>query len=205
MVSMLRGLIRVRALVVLVFVGLLGATWWVYRHVPTGFVPDEDQGYVMVLVQAPPGASLDYTMGIVKQAEQIMLKLPETKQLFAAGGFGFTGTAPNQGILFAQLKDFPERPGEAHSAKTLVGTLFGAFSQITGAMVIPFLPPAINGLGTFGGITYELLDQSGGSIESWRGRAAADRSGNQTPGWLACSPSSPPTIRSAWCQSIASR
>jgi HAE1 family hydrophobic/amphiphilic exporter-1 len=183
MVSMLRGLIRVRALVVLVFVGLLGATWWVYRHVPTGFVPDEDQGYVMVLVQAPPGASLDYTMGIVKQAEQIMLKLPETKQLFAAGGFGFTGTAPNQGILFAQLKDFPERPGEAHSAKTLVGTLFGAFSQITGAMVIPFLPPAINGLGTFGGITYELLDQSGGSIESL-GAAAQQliAQANQTPG-----------------------
>jgi HAE1 family hydrophobic/amphiphilic exporter-1 len=183
MVSMLRGLIRVRALVVLVFVGLLGATWWVYSHVPTGFVPDEDQGYVMVLVQAPPGASLDYTMGIVKQAEQIMLKLPETKQLFAAGGFGFTGTAPNQGILFAQLKDFPERPGEAHSAKTLVGTLFGAFSQITGAMVIPFLPPAINGLGTFGGITYELLDQSGGSIESL-GAAAQQliAQANQTPG-----------------------
>jgi hydrophobic/amphiphilic exporter-1 (mainly G- bacteria), HAE1 family len=183
MVSMLRGLIRVRALVALVFVGLLGATWWVYKSVPSGFVPDEDQGYVMVLVQAPPGASLDYTMGIVKQAEQIMMKMPESKQLFAAGGFGFSGTAPNQGILFAQLKDFKERPGDAHSAKTVVGTLFGAFSQITGAMVIPFLPPAINGLGTFGGITYELLDQSGGPIENL-GAAAQQLIGqaNQTPG-----------------------
>jgi hydrophobic/amphiphilic exporter-1 (mainly G- bacteria), HAE1 family len=183
MVSMLRGLIRVRALVALVFVGLLGATWWVYKSVPSGFVPDEDQGYVMVLVQAPPGASLDYTMGIVKQAEQIMMKMPESKQLFAAGGFGFSGTAPNQGILFAQLKDFKARPGDAHSAKTVVGTLFGAFSQITGAMVIPFLPPAINGLGTFGGITYELLDQSGGPIENL-GAAAQQLIGqaNQTPG-----------------------
>jgi hydrophobic/amphiphilic exporter-1 (mainly G- bacteria), HAE1 family len=183
MVSMLRGLIRVRLLVALAFVALLAATWWVYKSVPSGFVPDEDQGYIMVLVQAPPGASLDYTMGVVKQAEQIMMKMPESKTMFAAGGFGFTGTAPNQGILFAQLKDFKERPGEAHSAKTLVGTLFGAFSQITGAMVIPFLPPAINGLGTFGGITYELLDQSGGPIENL-GAAAQQLIGqaNQTPG-----------------------
>ena len=61
------------------FVALLGATYWVYTRVPTGFVPDEDQGYVIVLIQAPPGASLDYTMNIVKQAEQIMLKMPETQ------------------------------------------------------------------------------------------------------------------------------
>ena len=54
----------------LAFVGLLGLTYWVYNRVPTGFVPDEDQGYIFILVQAPPGASLDYTKDIVKQAEQ---------------------------------------------------------------------------------------------------------------------------------------
>ena len=64
-------LIRARAVVVLVFLLLLGATWWVYRTVPSGFVPEEDQGYVMVIIQAPPGASLDYTMNIVRQTEQI--------------------------------------------------------------------------------------------------------------------------------------
>src|SRR5262245_51050644 len=127
MVGALRWLIRVRAAVVLVFVALLGATYWVYRSVPSGFVPDEDQGYVMVLVQAPPGASLDYTMDVVKQAEQIMLAMPESQKMFAAGGFGFTGTAPNQGIMFAQLKDFKDRRGEMSSAKMVVGKLFGAF------------------------------------------------------------------------------
>jgi HAE1 family hydrophobic/amphiphilic exporter-1 len=166
LVAMLRRLIRVRALVAIVFVGLLAATYWVYRSVPSGFVPDEDQGYVMVLIQAPPGASLDYTMNIVKQTERIMQKMPDIRQMFAAGGFGFVGTSPNQGILFAQLKDFKERPGEMHSAKAVVGQLFGAFSQIPGAMVIPFLPPSIQGLGNFGGFTYELLDQSGGPIEN---------------------------------------
>src|SRR5262249_13046494 len=71
MVASLRRLIRVRALVVIVFLALLGATYWTYRTVPSGFVPDEDQGYVMVLIQAPAGASLDYTMGVVRQAERI--------------------------------------------------------------------------------------------------------------------------------------
>src|SRR5262249_53541191 len=95
MVSVLRRLVRVRAVVVVAFVLLLGATYAVYRAVPSGFVPDEDQGYILVIIQAPPGASLDYTMGIIKQAEQVMLKLPDFKTMFAAGGFGFTGTAPN--------------------------------------------------------------------------------------------------------------
>jgi len=186
MVSVLRGLVRARVVVTIVFVLLLGLTYWVYTRVPSGFVPDEDQGYIMILVQAPPGASLDYTMNIVKQAEQIVAKLPEHNRMFAAGGFSFAGSAPNQGILFEQLKDFKDRPGEAHSAKALVGQLFGAFSQITGAMVIPFLPPSIQGLGQFGGFTYELLDQSGGPIGGLE--AAAQQligQGNQTPGLTA--------------------
>jgi HAE1 family hydrophobic/amphiphilic exporter-1 len=186
LIALLRVLVRARVAVVLAFVLLLAATYWVYRSVPSGFVPDEDQGYVMVLVQAPPGASLDYTMGIVKQAEQMMKGLPETKTMFAAGGFGFSGTAPNQGILFAQLQDFAERRGDDKSAKAIVGQLFGAFSRITGAMVIPFLPPSINGLGTFGGFTYELLDQSGGPIENLEATAQQIiAQGNQTPGLTA--------------------
>jgi HAE1 family hydrophobic/amphiphilic exporter-1 len=186
MVAGLRTLIRVRAIVVIVFLLLLGATYWTVKRVPTGFVPDEDQGYVLVLIQAPPGASLDYTMGIIKQAEQVMLKNPDLRGMFAAGGFGFTGTAPNQGILFAQLKDFKDRPGEERSAKAVVGQLFGAFSQITGGMVIPFLPPAINGLGIFGGFEYQLLDQSGGAIGNLEATAQQlIAQGNQTPGLTA--------------------
>jgi HAE1 family hydrophobic/amphiphilic exporter-1 len=183
MVAMLRGLIRVRALVALVFLALLGATYWVYTRVPTGFVPDADQGYVMIIVQAPPGASLDYTMDTIKQTEQILQKTPESHRMFAAGGFGFAGSAPNQGILFVQLKDFKERTGAAQSAQALVGQLFGGFSQITGAMVIPFLPPTIQGLSVFGGFTYELLDQSGGPIENLEAVAQqVVAKGNQTPG-----------------------
>jgi len=182
-VSALRGLIRARVVVAIVFVALLAVTYWVVLRVPTGFVPDEDQGYIFILVQAPQGASLDYTMGIEKQAEQVLSKTPEIKHVFDIGGFSFGSSSPNSGIIFVMLKDFADRQGEEHSAKMVVRKLFGAFSQITGAMVIPFLPPSINGLGTFGGFAYELQDQTGGPIE---GLAAAAQQligqGYATPG-----------------------
>jgi HAE1 family hydrophobic/amphiphilic exporter-1 len=171
LVWLLRRLIRARALVTVVFLGLLGVTYWVSNRVPTGFVPDEDQGYIFVLVQCPQGASLDYTTGIITQVEQVLRATPEVLNIFGVSGFSFGGSAPNQGVMFVSLKDLPERPGEEHSAKAVVQNLFGGFSRITGANVFPFLPPSINGLGEFGGFTYELLDQSGGPIEGLAGAA----------------------------------
>jgi len=186
LVSTLRALIRVRVLVALAFIALLGATWWVTTRVPTGFVPDEDQGYLFVLVQAPQGASLEYTMNVIKQTERILQRQPESNRMFAAGGFSFAGSAPNQGIMFVQLKDFDQRRGAAHSAQALLGRLYGEFSTITDAMVIPFLPPSIQGLGQFGGFTYELLDQSGGPIENLESTAQQlIAQGNRTPGLTA--------------------
>ncbi|HZP48649.1 MAG TPA: multidrug efflux RND transporter permease subunit [Vicinamibacterales bacterium] len=186
LVTALRQLIRARVLVALVFVVLLGVTYWVATRVPTGFVPEEDQGYLFILIQAPQGASLEYTMNVVKQAEQIMKRQPESNRMFAAGGFSFAGSAPNQGIMFAQLKDFSERRGAEHSAQAVLARLYGEFSQITGAMVIPFLPPSIQGLGQFGGFTYELLDQSGGPIENLASVAEqVIGQGNRTPGLTA--------------------
>lgn len=183
MVRGLRGLIRVRVVVALVFVALLGATYWVYNRVPTGFAPDEDQGYIFILIQAPQGASLEYTMGIEKQVEQTLAKMPQIQHVFGVGGFSFAGSGPNQGILFCMLKDFTERPGPANSAKAVVGQLFGMFSEITGAMVIPFLPPSVPGLGNFGGFQYELLDQTGGPIENLANTARSlSGQANQTPG-----------------------
>ena len=73
-------------------------------------------------------------MNIVKQAEQVMQQTPEAKSMFAAGGFSFAGASPNAGIMFVMLKDFKERLGDQHSAKAVVGQLFGRFRQITGAI-----------------------------------------------------------------------
>jgi HAE1 family hydrophobic/amphiphilic exporter-1 len=183
MVHGLRRLVRMRAAVVLAFVALLGVTYWVYTRVPTGFAPDEDQGYIFILMQAPQGASLEYTMNIERQVEQILAKMPQIEHVFGVGGFGFAGSGPNQGVLFCMLKDYAERPGPQNSAQAVVGQLFGMFGEITGALVIPFLPPSVPGLGNFGGFQYELLDQTGGPIEDLA-NAARDLVGqaNQTPG-----------------------
>jgi hydrophobic/amphiphilic exporter-1 (mainly G- bacteria), HAE1 family len=183
LVSTLKGLIRMRAVVTLVFLVMLGATYWVYTRVPTGFVPDEDQGFVLIIIQAPQGASLDYTMGIEKEVEQVLNRTPEVEHAFGVGGFSFAGSGPNKGIMFCMLKSFDERKGEAHSAAAVVGRLFGQFGEITGATVIPFLPPSVNGLGQFGGFQYELLDQTGGSIEDLAKAAyALTAQANRTPG-----------------------
>ena len=183
MASGLRRLIGVRAIVTLVFVALLGATYWVYSRVPAGFAPDEDQGYIFIIMQAPQGASLEYTMNVEQQVEAILAQTPQVEHVFGVGGFSFAGNGPNQGILFVMLKDFADRPGPENSAKAVVGQLFGRFMGITGAMVIPFLPPSVPGLGNFGGFQYELLDQTGGPIEDLAATARSIAAqANQTPG-----------------------
>ena len=183
MVRGVKQLIRVRYLVALVFAGLLATTYWVYQRVPSGFVPDADQGYIFVIVQAPQGASLEYTMNVERKVEDVLTHTPEVSRAFSVAGFSFAGAQPNQGIIFTMLKDWSERRGPGQSASAIVGRLFGQFSEIPGAMVIPFLPPSIQGLGNFGGFQYELLDQSGGKIDDLT--AASQRlvgAANQTPG-----------------------
>jgi HAE1 family hydrophobic/amphiphilic exporter-1 len=158
---------RRRWWVVAAFVVGLGLTWWIFNRVPTAFVPDEDQDYLIVVIQAPPGASLDYTTGIAKQAIAVLHKTPEVERVFAVTGFSFTGSAPNAGLMFAGLKPLKQRPGAEHSAQAVVGRLFGQLmGGISGALVLPVLPPSINGLGIYGGFQLEVLDQSGSTVQA---------------------------------------
>jgi hydrophobic/amphiphilic exporter-1 (mainly G- bacteria), HAE1 family len=163
----LERLERRRWWVVAAFLCGLGLTWWIFNRVPTAFVPDEDQDYLIAIIQAPPGASLDYTTGIAKQAVAVMHTVPEIQSVFAVTGFSFTGSAPNAGLMFAGLKPLKERPGAEHSAQAIIGRLFGPlFGGIPGALVIPVLPPSINGLGIYGGFQFEVLDQSGSTVQA---------------------------------------
>jgi HAE1 family hydrophobic/amphiphilic exporter-1 len=161
----LEGFMRRRLVVVVVFLVGLALTYWIFRRVPTGFVPDEDQGYFIVNIQAPAGASLEYTTKIAAQAQALVGKTPEVVSVFSVTGFSFAGSAPNRGLMFASLKPLAERKGEEHSAKAVVGRLFGPLLGMQGALVIPFEPPPIQGLGVFGGFQFEVLDQSGGTVE----------------------------------------
>ena len=158
-----RGMQARWALVVLFVVGL-GATYWVYSRVPQSFLPQEDEGYFIAQVQAPPGASLEYTTNIAKQAEQILMKDPDVLGVFSVMGFSFSGAASNQGIIFASLKPFDERRGASHSSGAVIGRVLPQLLGIPGAVVVSFTPPPIPGLGFFGGFEFNVLDQSGQDI-----------------------------------------
>ena len=161
----LRGFLRFRLVAVILFVAGLGLTYFVLQHVPTGFVPNEDQGYFIIAVQAPSGASLQYTKAIETQIEKIMDPIPEVQGTFAISGFSFSGNAANLGIVFVPLKPYEQRKGDVHSAEAIVNRVRGQLFGISGALVLAFLPPAVQGLGTFGGFQYELQDQGGHSLE----------------------------------------
>jgi HAE1 family hydrophobic/amphiphilic exporter-1 len=160
-VRIVHGLLRLRWAMVVVFIGLLGATYFVYTRLPQSFLPEEDAGYFITIVQAPAGSSLQYTAEVAKQAEAILAKIPEAEGVFSVTGFSFTGSAPNQALIFVPLKPFDERQGEEHRLPAILErTRFQLFG-IQNAFVIPFTPPSIQGLGAFGGFTFEVLDQGG--------------------------------------------
>jgi hydrophobic/amphiphilic exporter-1 (mainly G- bacteria), HAE1 family len=145
-------------MVVLFFAGL-GLTYFVFTHVPTGFVPDDDQGYFMVIIQAPPGASLEYTKAVGAQASKILQSEPEVEGVFSVAGFSFAGAAANQGIMFVTLRPYSEREGDQHSAMAVVNRVRMKLFGVSGAVVFAALPPAVQGLGQFGGFQFVVQDQ----------------------------------------------
>ena len=157
--------LRIRYLMVVLFVAGLCATVYMYLHVPTSFVPQEDQGYIILQVQAPPGASLSYTANLADQAQAILSKQSEIAGSFAVSGFSFSGNASNYGLIFASLKPFSARKGSQHTAAALVTRLRPLMFQVQGGFVIPFEPPAIQGLGSFGGFQFELQDTGHNTLQ----------------------------------------
>lgn len=150
--------LRARYLMVLLFLAGLAGTVYMYRRVPTAFVPQEDQGYLILQVQAPPGASLSYTTHLADQAQAILAREPEVDGSFAVSGFSFSGNASNYGLVFVNLQPFAKRKGPTHSAAAIVARLRPKLFMIPGGLVVAFEPPAIQGLGTFGGFQFELQD-----------------------------------------------
>jgi HAE1 family hydrophobic/amphiphilic exporter-1 len=181
-VRALRRGMQWRWAVVGVFFLSLAATWWVYRSIPQAFVPEGDPGYFMVQVQAPAGASLEYTARAAQQAEKIILTDPDVMALFSVMGFSFGGAAPNAGIMFVRLKPFDERPGRDHSLQAVLGRISGPLFGIPGAIVVGFAPPSIPGLGRFGGFEFQVLDRTGTDINDLaEATQAMTAAGNQSP------------------------
>jgi HAE1 family hydrophobic/amphiphilic exporter-1 len=148
-------------LLVLFFVGLAG-TVWIYRAVPTGFIPQEDQSFLMVIVQAPPGSSLSYTTALADRAEAIIGQNPDIESAFSVMGFSLAGGAANQGMMFIATTPSDQRRGKGHSAGEIAAGLNKKLQMLLfapqGGLVQMFEPPAVEGVGSFGGFQFMLQD-----------------------------------------------
>ncbi len=164
-VRALRFFLRFEIVALILFATGLGLAYFVFTKVPQGFVPNEDQGYLIVAIQAPTGASLDYTRKIGQQVSAITKNIPEIRGTFAIAGFGFGGATENAGLVFLPLQPYSKRKGEEHTAAAILNRLRGPLFGISGAIAIPFEPPAVQGLGQFGGFQYELLDQGNHTLQ----------------------------------------
>jgi HAE1 family hydrophobic/amphiphilic exporter-1 len=151
--------LRLRYLVLLLFIAGLGGAVWMYQHVPTGFIPQEDQGYLIGVVIAPPGASLSYTSAVADKAQAVIATNNDVVGSFAVMGFSFSGNAANQGLIFLATKPSDQRRGKGHSAADIVADLSPKLFMVPGAIVAVFQPPAVNGVGTLGGFQFILQDQ----------------------------------------------
>ena len=156
--SSLSTLTRFKPFVLGAFVTSLVLTGWLYTSVPSAFLPDEDQGYFITIIQGPEGVSLNYTSEVMRGAEEVLLAQPEVRATFAVGGFGFSGNTANSGIIFTTLNPWSERDAAVFD---IIDRVRGPLMSTTEARMLPVNPPAIQGLSSFGGFEFQLQDRSG--------------------------------------------
>ncbi|MET3130617.1 multidrug efflux pump [Oxalobacteraceae bacterium GrIS 1.11] len=144
----------------LVFALILGCVGFLYQRLPSSFLPNEDQGYLITNVQLPPGASTSRTMAALDKVEAYFRKQPGVARTISVAGFSFSGNGQNAGLVFVPLTDWSER-GPEQSASAIAGRAFGALSGVADAIIYPLSPPPIRELGNATGITARLQDRSG--------------------------------------------
>ena len=166
-VSVNRLLLRKLAIPLLLLAAVAGISVVLGRKIPTGFVPDEDQGYVVLGVQLPDGASLQRTMAVYRQIDDILGKEPGIRTYNGVAGFSFfTRTAASYtGTGFASFKPWDERRSADMTSDAILRRINTAFSRIPEARVFAVGPPAIPGISTAGGFSMMLQDRSGGSYD----------------------------------------
>lgn len=150
-----------------VLVALSAGALWLYDKLPSSFLPQEDQGVLLVMIQTPEGSTTAQTLALVESVENYMLHAESdtVDSVFAALGFGFSGTGQHHALLFARLKDYDDRPG--FDAASLAQRANGYFFMTgRGGTVYVLQPPAIPGLGVSSGFTMYLVDQAGQGNEA---------------------------------------
>ncbi len=178
--------LRLSVIVLVVYVGLIGLTGFGFTRVPSGFVPNQDKGYLLVNIQLPDSASLERTVEVNAAVEKIALATPGVAHTVAIPGTSFVlnANSPNYGSMFVILKPFDQRRGPALTGDAIAGSLRARFrKEIPEARVLAFGAPAVRGLGNAGG--FKLMVEGTGDVNFDALQARADAvaaQGNKQPG-----------------------
>ena len=178
--------VRLSVIVLVFYVGLISLTGFAFARIPSGFVPIQDKGYLVVNIQLPDSASLERTAEVTEAIEKIALDTPGVAHTVAVPGTSFVllANSPNYGNMFVMLKPFPERRDRALAGQAIAARLRARFRrEVPEARVLVFEAPAVRGLGNAGG--FKLMVEATGDVNFDALQAGADRlaaQGNQQPG-----------------------
>ncbi|EMO2484130.1 efflux RND transporter permease subunit [Citrobacter freundii] len=178
------GIVRKTGRYLVVYLIIVIGMAVLFMRLPTSFLPEEDQGVFMTMIQLPAGATQERTQKVLDQVTQYYLtnEKANVESVFTVNGFSFSGQGQNSGLAFVSLKPWNERSGEENSVEAVIARATRAFSQIRDGLVFPFNMPAIVELGTATGFDFELIDQGG------LGHTALTQARNQLLGIVAKHP-----------------
>lgn len=154
------GIVRKTGRMMGVYLALLVGLGYLFMQLPTAFVPDEDQGYLIVDIQGPPEASANRTLSSIKEIEAIFMAEPAVDSVVAIQGFSFSGNGANAALAFVPLKDWSER-GEGDAAQDIANRANMKLFGLKDARTFALSPPPIEGFGATGGFSFRLQDRGG--------------------------------------------
>jgi multidrug efflux pump len=180
------GVLRISVLVVVIYAGLLGLTYWQFNRAPTGFIPQQDKGYLLLNVQLPDSASVERTQRVMERLETLVRATPGVKHTVGVSGQSLllSANAPNLGSMYVMLEEFAHRRGSKLSADAIGADLQKRCQEaVRGALVSAFGAPPVDGLGTTGGFKLIVEDRANLGVDYLQ--RVSDRiveRGNHTPG-----------------------
>ena len=157
--GLMSRMLRRSGRMMVIYAMLVAVVGLVYTRLPTSFLPNEDQGYIIANVQLPAGAAQERTQAALQEVENFMLAQPEVASIVTVAGFSFSGQGQNAGLAFVMLKDWSERHDANQSAQAVAGRAFGALMGVRDAFIFALSPPPIPELGNATGFTFHLQDR----------------------------------------------
>ena len=175
------GTLRRAGIALAVYVGLLALTWGGFKIVPTGFIPTQDSGYLIVFAQLPDGASLERTHKIISRAGEIARTIPGVNGTVEFPGFNLFvgGNLPNAGTMFVSLEEFRAPQRSSKSAQAIMGQLHARYDELRDALVLVLPPPPVRGFGNTAG--FKMMIQDRAASVSMRSRARPSDDGKRQP------------------------